>query len=70
MQLDSESIINAALQLPEAERFLIISRLLESTPKPPGFISVDDPELEAELDRRFADQDGAVPWSKLSSGGQ
>jgi len=61
---DSQTLLDAALQLPEADRLALASCLLESLP-PAATLSVDDPNLIAELDRRFADADGAVPWSDL-----
>ncbi len=67
MQPNADAILSAALQLSEADRFALISQLLEATPESDLTISVDDPNLAAELDRRFADQDGAVSWSELAS---
>jgi hypothetical protein len=57
--------LDAALRLPEEDRLAIVSRLLESLPdSPPGW-SVDDPEFDAELERRSGDWEGAVPWEQL-----
>jgi hypothetical protein len=42
-----------------------VSQLLESTPPENAGLSVDDPAIEVELDRRFADGSGAIPWSEL-----
>lgn len=67
MQADSQSILNAALQLPENDRLAIVSRLLESLPPEDLTISLDDAQLIEELDRRFADSDGAVAWSDLKA---
>jgi hypothetical protein len=30
---------------------------------------VDDPDLLVELERRFADPEGAIPWSELRAEG-
>lgn len=69
MPIDSQQILEAALQLPESERFALISRLLESVPPDDEGISLDDENLVAELDRRFADPEGAVPWADLRAEG-
>jgi len=55
MHIDSEHVFQAALQLRESERLAMISRLLE--------------DLVAELDRRFADPEGAIPWTDLRAEG-
>ncbi len=65
MQIDPQQLFDAALQLPEAERYALVSRLLESTPDELPGISLDDEDLIAELDRRFADRAGAVDWKDL-----
>lgn len=69
MSTQSDSIFNAAMQLPELERMEIVSRLLESFPENTGGIDLDDPQLEAELDRRFAETEGMVPWQTLKDSG-
>lgn len=69
MSPDSDAILDAALQLPEDARLSLVSRLLESLPPEDMALSVDDPRLGEELDRRFADSEGIVPWSDLKSEG-
>lgn len=69
MQSDPQSILDAALRLPENDRIEIVSRLLETLPPEDITISLDDPRLAEELDRRFADSEGAVPWSDLKAEG-
>jgi hypothetical protein len=65
MQPTSDSILAAALQLPEAERLTVVSRLLETMSDAEFATSLDDPNLPDDLDRRFADREGSVPWSEL-----
>ena len=48
----------------DEERSELALRLMESLPSEEVH-AVDDPDSEAELERRFADPAGAVPWSKL-----
>jgi hypothetical protein len=60
-----DAILEAAMMLPEEERFALVSRLLESMPSEGTTICVDDPSLIEELDRRFEDREGAIPWSHL-----
>jgi len=69
MQSDPQAILDAALRLPENERLAIVSRLLETLPPEDVTISLDDTRLAEELDRRFADSEGAVPWSDLKAEG-
>ena len=60
-----QEILEAALGLPEDDRFQLVTQLLESFPNDSFGVSLDDPDLLDELDRRFADTEGAVPLSKL-----
>jgi putative addiction module component (TIGR02574 family) len=59
-EMKVEEILTAALDLPEAERLYLAERLLASLPPVPGILSLDDPELYAELDRRSKDFKDAV----------
>ena len=67
MPRSSQAIFEAALALPEAERALLVERLLESLP--PELEALTDDELGAELERRSADFErgtaDAIPWSEL-----
>jgi hypothetical protein len=65
MQLTPDAILEAAMNLPEGERLDLAVRLLDTVP--PGIMSIDDPGLIAELDRRSADDSGAIPWSDLKN---
>ncbi len=65
MQPPSDAVFEAALKLPEQERLALVSRLLETMPPEDSAISLDDANLIEELDRRFADRDGRVPWSDV-----
>ena len=66
MSTSAQTSLNAALELSESERFMIVSGLLESLPPDIG-LSEDDPGLIEELDRRCLDLEGAVSWSDLES---
>ena len=67
MSPETQSLYQAALALPEAERALLVERLLESLP--PEQDELTDDELYAELERRRADvEEGRVkpiPWSEV-----
>jgi hypothetical protein len=65
MQSIPDAIFEAALKLPESDRLILVSRLLETMPDEDSAISLDDPALVMELDRRFADRADSVPWSEL-----
>ena len=69
MQSDPQAILDAALRLSDDERLAIVSRLLETLPPEDVTVSLDDAQLAEELDRRFADSEGAVPWSDLKAEG-
>lgn len=62
-----ESILKAALALPEMQRVLLIDELVESLPPETGPYS--DEEILAELERRRAEmEEGSVkpiPWEEV-----
>lgn len=62
----SDAIYVEAMKLPEDERLTLVSRLMETMPADDGSaLSLDDPSLIEELDRRFADREGSIAWSDL-----
>ena len=63
MAITAETLYQAALQLPDEDRLALVAKLLETLP--PGLSTLDDPTFVEELERRFADDTGAVPWSQL-----
>lgn len=65
MSLPMESVLAAAMELPEGERFALVARLLETMPADDSAVSLDDASFAEELDRRFADREGSVEWSEL-----
>ncbi len=65
MSLPSDTVFEAALELPENERLVLVSRLLETIPVDDLSLSLDDDSLCEELDRRFVDREGEVDWSEL-----
>jgi hypothetical protein len=67
MQLSTDSIFEAASQLPEPARLELVSRLMDTLPGPPDLLSLDDPNLLEELDRRANDDAGSIPWSELKN---
>lgn len=69
MHSDLQAVLDAAMQLPEADRLALVSRLMQSLPPEDESVSWDAPELAAELDRRFAEHDEGVPWSQLKAEG-
>jgi len=69
MQITPEAILDAALQLTDSERLTLVSRLLETVPPEDFAVSLDDPALGEELERRFADREGSVTWSDLRAEG-
>jgi len=67
MQADSNEIYQAALGLSEMDRLILVTRLLETMSMEDTGLSLDDPRLIEELDRRSSDHAGAVDWSDLKS---
>jgi putative addiction module component (TIGR02574 family) len=67
MTTQTQAILDAALALPEAERFALVEQLLEVLS--PGPNELSDDELLAELERRRAEVRAGtakgVPWSEL-----
>jgi hypothetical protein len=65
MQLNADTIFEAAAQLPEGARMELVSRLMNTLSGPPSLLSLDDPNLLEQLDRRAADDTGSIPWDEL-----
>lgn len=60
-----EEVLEAALQLSEADRLVIVNRLMETLPEEALGLSADDPDLLEELERRLQNSEGSIPWSQL-----
>lgn len=67
MPENTNVLFEAALRLSEEERLSLVSRILDTMPAQDVTASLDDPELLDELDRRFAQAEGAIPWSELQA---
>jgi putative addiction module component (TIGR02574 family) len=67
MQAEYEIAFDAALKLPESERLVLVSRLMETMPAENSGLSLDDDSLIEELDRRFADGTEGISWSELKA---
>lgn len=67
MSLDD--VFNAALELSETEQIKLLARLMKTLPIQNKNLSIDDPDFMQELDRRFNDRDGSIPWSELRNEG-
>jgi hypothetical protein len=61
----ANDIIDAALKLPESDRLLIATRLLETLPDDQPGLSEDDPGFMDELERRASDKEPTIPVSDL-----
>jgi putative addiction module component (TIGR02574 family) len=68
MDRETQSLLEAALKLPEAERTLLVDRQLESLPPEDEFT---EDELFEELEWRRAEVEQGkvkpVPWSEVCS---
>ena len=67
MDFNSQSLLEAALRLPESEQVALVAGLLERLAPHESLLYADDPPLVEELDRRLVDTKGAVPWSELNA---
>lgn len=67
MNMSPNSIFEAAVKLPEADRLVLVSRLMDTLPADVDLLSMDDPNLLDELDRRAADDSDAATWSALKA---
>ncbi len=63
MQTRLDEILDAALQLSDSERLVMVHRLMDTLPESPPFD--DDPEFLAELERRANDGSPGIPASEL-----
>ncbi len=70
MSTSTKAIVDAALQLSELERAEIVSQLMGTLSETTENIAMDDSEFIEEMERRFADPAGAVPWSDLRNEAQ
>jgi hypothetical protein len=62
-----ESVLAAAMTLPESERLEIAVELLGCLPPEIIGLSLDDPDLHAKLEARSRDRDGSVTWEELQA---
>ena len=62
----AHDVLKSALALPESERILLATELLDSIPGTPPGLSIDDPGFEIELERRFNDCTKSTPWENVS----
>ncbi|HMF13696.1 MAG TPA: addiction module protein [Gemmataceae bacterium] len=66
----TQAVLDAALALPEAQRLILVERLMETLP--PDQDDLTDVEFAAELDRRWVefqqDPSTAVPWDQVKLG--
>lgn len=65
MSTSHAEILKSALSLPESDRILLATELLDSIEGTPPGLSVDDPNFEAELQRRLNDGKPGVPWEEV-----
>jgi putative addiction module component (TIGR02574 family) len=68
MTSQTQALFDAAMALPEDERWLLVERLMETLLPPPNDDMTEE-EFAAELDRRAAeiaqDPSLAIPWQDV-----
>jgi hypothetical protein len=68
MSATREDLFKSALELSEADRLLLATELLDSvSDAPPGCQPADDPEFEAELERRDNDGSLGISWDAVQA---
>lgn len=65
MSMSQEELFKFALALPEGERILLATELLDSIENSPAQSSVDDPAFLKELERRANDPSPGIPWDEV-----
>ncbi len=65
MSMSQEELFKSALALPEGERILLATELLDSIKSPLTHLSSDDPAFLDELDRRANDPSPGIPWEEV-----
>lgn len=65
MSISHEELLKSALSLPEADRILLATELLDSVDNSTTRLSVDDPAFLQELERRANDPSPGVPWEEV-----
>lgn len=66
MSTAHDDLLKSALALPESERILLATELIDSIPGTLPGLSVDEPGFETELERRFHDGTKSVSWENVS----
>jgi putative addiction module component (TIGR02574 family) len=70
MSETAQSILAAALSLPDDERTELIDRLLESESPPDNYEGMTEEEFQAEMQRRCQEAKSGVrgiPWSEVEA---
>ena len=65
MSISHEEILKSALSLPEADRILLATELLDSFDDSKAGFSVVDPAFLQELERRANDPSPGIPWEEV-----
>ena len=67
MSVSHDEILKSALSLPEADRVVLATEILDSVKEPMPGMSIDDPNLLDELKRRRASMSDSVSVPELFS---
>ena len=60
-----DELLKAAMALSESDRLILANRLLDTLAEDMPGLSLDDPALAAELDRRSGQWEGSISWDEL-----
>lgn len=65
MSISHEELLKSVLSLPEADRIMLATELLDSIDGSPEHFSVEDPAFLEELERRANDPSPGIPWEEV-----
>ena len=65
MSVTREEVFRSAMALPEDERLLLASELLQTVSNELPGVAFDDPDLLAILESRANDGSAGIPWEKV-----
>ena len=65
MSISHEEILKSALSLPEADRIILATELLDSFEDSLPGLSVANPAVLQELERRANEQSPGIPWEEV-----
>ncbi len=67
MSATREEVLKSAMELSEKDRLLLATELMETVSDDLPGLSIDDPELQVELERRANDGSNGISWETVQA---